>query len=132
VEPTRSGTTYRVLVIDDEKVIALTLARIFTGHGYEARAAYSAEEGLELISGWPPHLAIVDVRLPGMNGVDFAIHLIAHCSECRLLLFSGQPESGALLEQAKQKGYALELLPKPVHPETLLQRAAKLLPGNMP
>jgi CheY-like chemotaxis protein len=130
VEPNLSSTTHRVLVIDDEKVIALTLAHIFSARGYEARAVYSAEEGLELVNNWPPHLAIVDVKLPGMNGIDFAIHLIAHCSGCRLLLFSGQPDSGELLEKANRSGYALELIAKPVHPEMLLQRAAQLLSVN--
>jgi CheY-like chemotaxis protein len=62
----------RVLIVDDEHIIADTLVAIFSGAGYESRAAYSAEGALGLIPSWPPQLAIVDVILPGMNGIDFA------------------------------------------------------------
>ena len=61
---------YRVLVVDDEEVVALTLAHVFNYKGYEARAAYSAEQGLELLNHRPPHLALVDVCLPRMNGIE--------------------------------------------------------------
>ena len=118
---------HKVLVIDDERVIALTLARIFSDQGYDARPAYSAEEALDVVGFWVPDLAVVDVKLPGMNGIDFAIHLIANCSGCRVLLFSGQPESGELLENAKKKGHHLELIAKPVHPDSMLERARELL-----
>ena len=65
----------RVLIVDDERVIADSLAIIFANEGYDARAVYSAEQALQLFSEWVPNLAILDVRRPGMNGIELAIQL---------------------------------------------------------
>src|SRR4051812_7720114 len=81
----------KILIIDDEPTIADTLAVIFSSSGYEARAVYSAEEALEKLEEWRPDLAIIDVVLPGMNGIEFAIFLKASYPRCQFLLFSGQP-----------------------------------------
>ena len=69
---------YRVLIVDDERTIADTLVLIFSANGYETRASYSAEQALEIIADWLPDLAILDVVLPKMNGVDLAILLTTH------------------------------------------------------
>lgn len=55
---------HKVLVVDEERTIADTLAVIFSQGAYEARAAYSAEQALEIVAQWPPDLAILDVVLP--------------------------------------------------------------------
>lgn len=117
----------RVLIVDDEKVIAITLAHIFRVKGYEARWAYSAEEAIPLIESWAPDLAVLDVCLPGMNGVDLAIRLKAMLPECRVLLISGKPETLEVMERASQNGHVIELIAKPVPPTLLLDRAAELL-----
>jgi DNA-binding NtrC family response regulator len=114
----------RVLIVDDEPMISDSLAMIFTRAGYEARAAYSAEHALALIELWPPDLAILDVYLPGMNGIDLAIHLKAHLPGCKLVLFSGQSATSDLLEQARRDGHLLEVMAKPVHPDELLRLVA--------
>lgn len=117
----------RVLIVDDEGVIRETLAWIFRSRGYAPKAVGSAEEALELVDEWVPGMAIIDVSLPGMDGVDLAIHLKSLRPECRLLLISGQPGSLELLQRAESKGHVLELLAKPVPPATLLERAAQML-----
>lgn len=124
--PPMSGT-HRILIVDDEKLIAKTLAAIFTAKGYEARSTGSAEEALELLNTWSPEIALIDVKLPEMNGIDLAIHLRAACPECRLLLISGRPDSADAILLRRPASNDLELLPKPVHPEVLLERAAQLL-----
>lgn len=116
-----------MLVVDDEHIVSLTLSHIFTAAGYDTRAVQSAEEGLALIERWPPHLAVIDVCLPCMNGVEFAIQLTTICSDCRFLLFSGQPDTSAILDTAAARGYDLEVMPKPVQPTVLLQLSAELL-----
>ena len=123
-----SADKKRVLIVDDEHVIADTLVTIFSAAGYESRAAYSAEGALDLIPGWPPHFAIVDVILPGMNGIDFAILLKAITPDCPVQLFSGQIDTASLLEAARGKGYAFEVVTKPVHPTELLALASALFP----
>ncbi len=122
---------HKVLVIDDEVNVSDTLALIFTKEGYEARVAYSAEEAIEVISQWQPDLAIVDVMLPGMNGIDFALVLKANYPDCRLLLFSGEQGTADLLTQAATDGNIFEILAKPVHPAYMLEAAAGLL-GDKP
>ena len=80
---------HKILIVDDERVIADTLAVILEQRRYESRAAYSAEEALELIATWSPDLAILDVILPRMNGIDLAILLKAEYPTCLVTLFSG-------------------------------------------
>jgi CheY-like chemotaxis protein len=118
------GAASRLLIVDDEQLIADTLVTIFTQAGYEAKAAYSAEEALALIEEWVPNLAILDVVLPGMNGIDLAIRLKAEIPACKLTLFSGQSATSNLLDNARRDGHALEVLPKPVHPADLLSLLA--------
>jgi DNA-binding NtrC family response regulator len=118
------------LIVDDEHTIADTLGLIFAGNGYETRAAYSAEQALEIIAEWPPDLAILDVVLPKLNGIDLAILLTAQYPACRLLLFSGQSITTDLLAEAATRGYSFDILAKPVHPTLMLDAALKLLVAN--
>jgi DNA-binding NtrC family response regulator len=117
----------RVLIVDDERVIADSLATIFSNEGYEARAVYSAEQALQLLSEWIPQLAVIDVRLPEMSGIDLAIHLKEQYRECKSLLFAGQAATSDLLGPARQSGHFFDILEKPVHPSALLGLASRLL-----
>ncbi len=117
----------KILIIDDEVTIADTLALIFASSGYEARTAYSAEQALEVLEEWRPDLAIIDVVLPGMNGIEFAIFLRASYPACQFLLFSGQPGTSGLLEDAKSKGHLFEILAKPLHPTYMLSTVSEML-----
>ncbi len=117
----------KILILDDEENIADTLALIFSSNGYDARTAYSAEMALQTLEEWRPDLAIIDVVLPGMNGIEFAIFLKASYPDCHFLLFSGQPGTGGLLEEAKKKGYLFEILAKPLHPTFMLATVANML-----
>jgi CheY-like chemotaxis protein len=117
----------RILIVDDEIAIADTLALIFKTQHYEARVAYSAEQAIEILAEWRPDLAIVDVILPEMNGIDFAIVIKANYPVCHVLLFSGHANTTMLLEEAGRKGHQFEVLAKPVHPSLMLERASALL-----
>ncbi len=114
----------RVLIVDDEHPIADTLKTIFANAGYNARAAYSAEEALPLIAEWNPQLLILDVRLPGMNGIDLAKRVKLEYQHCKTLLFSGDGSVAELLESALQQGHRFEILAKPVPPADFLALAA--------
>jgi DNA-binding NtrC family response regulator len=119
----------RLLIVDDEHLILDTLARIFANAGYEARAVYSAEEAMALLSAaeWIPELAVIDVRLPGMDGIDLAILMKAEYPLVRLILFSGQAGTADLLEAARSKGHAFDVLAKPVHPTEILGLISRTL-----
>jgi CheY-like chemotaxis protein len=116
-----------VLVVDDEHIVADTLAKIFSNEGYETKAAYSAEEALAIVLEWRPHLVIVDVCLPGMSGIDLAILFKAEYPDCRITLFSGQNAASDFIETARQSGHSFDVLAKPLHPTELLSLASCLL-----
>ncbi len=117
----------KILIIDDEATIADTLALIFSSSGYEAKTAYSAEQALVVLEEWRPDLAIIDVVLPGMNGIEFAIFLKGSYPDCQFLLFSGQPGTTGLLEDARKKGHLFEILAKPLHPTYMLATVSDML-----
>lgn len=120
------GRTRSILIVDDEPSITETLSIIFSRNGYEVRSAHSAEEAIETIAAWEPDLAILDVNLPHMNGIDLAIVLQANRPNCRLVLFSGHPSTQALMEEAAKKGNVFEILSKPVHPLFMLDYVSSL------
>ncbi len=118
---------FRVLIVDDESAVADSLALVFSTQGYEARVAYSAEQAAEIIGQWEPRLVVLDVVLPGMNGIDFAIQLKTSCPSCHVLLSSGQQTASALVQAALEKGHDFTILAKPVHPTFFLDEAARLV-----
>jgi DNA-binding response OmpR family regulator len=126
------GMKPKVIIVDDETNIGNPLAAIFTSRGYESKTAFSAEQAIEIIAGWEPDLAIVDVGLPKMNGIDLAIALKNGHPSCRVLLFSGQPNTADLLAQAEADGHLFEIVAKPAHPTVMLNRAAHLLSTASP
>ena len=112
----------RVLVADDERVIADTLAMILNNSGFQARVAYSGEKALELASEYRPDMLISDVIMGGLNGIDAAIKIREILPSIKILLFSGQAATADLLEKARAQGYEFEILAKPVHPQDLLAK----------
>ncbi len=115
----------KVLVADDERVIADTLAMILDQSGFETRAVYSGEKALELAETFRPDMLISDVIMADVNGIEAAIRMRALLPEIKILLFSGQAATADLLEKARADGYEFEILAKPVHPHDLLSRLRK-------
>jgi DNA-binding NtrC family response regulator len=111
----------RVLIVDDERNIADTLAMVFKMKGHEAMAAYSAESAVELIETFEPDIVLSDVIMGRMTGVDLAIYLSRARPECKVVLFSGQTATADLLAEASRKGHDFRLLAKPIHPERLIE-----------
>jgi CheY-like chemotaxis protein len=112
----------KVLVVDDERIIANTLAMILNQSGFQAKAVYSGEAALEQASSFIPDMLIADVIMPDLNGIDAAIQIRALLPKVKILLFSGQAATADLLEKARTQGYEFEILAKPVHPQDLLSR----------
>jgi DNA-binding response OmpR family regulator len=120
----------KVLIVDDERVIADTLQGIFAQAHYESRAAYSAQQAIDEAKVWSPDLVIVDVILPGMNGIDLAVVLRALCPNARILLFSGQTAATDLLDQVHQDGHSFDVVTGPLESPALVNFASRLLfPG---
>ena len=117
----KSGKPRKVLVVDDQRVIADTLAAILNANGCSATAAYSGEAALEAIAAELPDLLITDVCMPGMNGVELAVKVRQSYPRCKVLLFSGHSSASHLIDEAHAKGYDFTLLQKPIHPRDLLE-----------
>jgi DNA-binding NtrC family response regulator len=115
-------TEYVVFVVDDEVVIAQTLATILNNVGFQASAFDRPQKAIAACAERPPHLLITDVAMPGMTGIELAIHFRKTQPECKVLLFSGQASTANLLEQARAQGYDFDLLAKPIHPSDLLAK----------
>ena len=63
---------YDVLIVEDEPVSRRALQALVTAHGYASRAFSTAEEALSVVDReGVPHIALVDLHLPGMNGIEF-------------------------------------------------------------
>jgi DNA-binding response OmpR family regulator len=120
----------RILIVEDERVVADTLGQILRAHGYAIQIAYSAEAAIDLLMWWAPDLAILDVMLPKMNGIELAMVLKKHFPACGILLFSGQPSVEALVENAKRDGHQFDILAKPVHPSVMLDAVSAMLSAN--
>lgn len=114
----------KVLIVDDEHIIADTTALIFVQAGYEARAAYSAEDALILIRGWSPSAAILDVHLPKMDGIALGRLMRLACPDCRVALLSCQNMTDEVFDSIPDD---FSLLAKPVHPTELLAFVSGLL-----
>lgn len=112
----------RVLVADDERVIANTLTIILNRAGFEAQAVYSGRAAVDSLGSFEPDVLISDVMMPGMTGIEAALEVLAQRPGCRVLLFSGQASTAYLLQESQAKGYQFEILTKPVHPADLLAK----------
>ena len=125
---TRAGEFQpRVLVVDDEAVIADTVTTILRLNGYAASAAYDGDTALESALLKPPQLLLTDVILPGMNGIELAQTVKRVFPDCKILLFSGQASTVDLLSSAQCDGDRFTLLSKPMAPERLLAAIAEHL-----
>lgn len=121
-EPSPSSAPLRVLVVDDEQLIADTLAAILGENGFSASAAYSGEEALQAARATPPDVVLSDVLMPRMSGVELGIRLRSEFPQTRVLLFSGQAATSELMRKAQADGHTFELFPKPIHPDELIAR----------
>ena len=110
----------RVLVVDDEKIVADSYALILQLENYDARAVYSAEEALEVLPAFDPKVVVSDIVMGAMSGFDLAIHLAEHYPGCRVILVSGHSFHEPEVERTIKHGF--EFLSKPVHPSDLLAR----------
>lgn len=123
----------KVLVVDDHRNFADSLALILNQDGCEASTAYGGEQAVEMAARLCPDVLISDVVMDGMNGIEAAILIRLMFPACEILLLSGQLHTVDLLERARQQGHEFEVLAKPVHPETILERLNRgAAPGFKP
>jgi CheY-like chemotaxis protein len=115
-----------VFVVDDEVVIAMSLAQVLKKSGFRALSFTNPLEAFEAMRTNPPDLLISDVVMPDITGTELAMRVKAAYPECKILLFSGQAAMADLLHVPRERGHNFHLLAKPIHPTDLLQEIKKL------
>jgi CheY-like chemotaxis protein len=111
-----SNSVPHVFVVDDEQLIASSLAATPELHGYSATFFNSPQEALAAARSKAPDLLISDVQMPSISGIDLAIQMRAQYPTCKILLFSGQPAT-------------FDLLLKPMLPTGLLFEVRRVING---
>jgi DNA-binding NtrC family response regulator len=106
-----SSTPARVLVVDDEKLIRWSVAERLQRDGYEVISAESGEEALELLAATPPDLMLLDVRLPGIDGVQTLQRALSLHPDLAVLMMSAHSTVDIAVDAMKHG--AVDFLVKP-------------------
>ncbi|HXX93246.1 MAG TPA: response regulator [Planctomycetota bacterium] len=124
--PSGEGKLPIVLCVDDDALFLKSLVRILRHAGYAAIPCATPEEALEAIPIHRPHLAFIDVLMPGMNGLDLASEIRDHYGDdLPLVLLSGRTSDREITEGYRSG--ADTYLTKPSEPQTILRVAADLI-----
>jgi CheY-like chemotaxis protein len=118
----------RVLIVDDDRLVADTLTLIFDKNGFEATAAYSADEGLECARELNPDLLLCDVSMPGRDGLTLVSDISKEQPACRIIMLTGfYSNLKSVREHAIRLARPVGILTKPCQPAELLREAAVML-----
>jgi EAL domain-containing protein (putative c-di-GMP-specific phosphodiesterase class I)/CheY-like chemotaxis protein len=121
-----AADTIRVLIIDDDPDLAFTVCEVLRAHGYEAESAENGEKGLERAFTGHPHLILLDVMMPGMDGYQVCRELqFGYTKDIPVVFLTAKTELANMVE-ANRAG-ASAYITKPFHPERLLQTVKEVL-----
>lgn len=110
----------RVLVVDDEPLIADSLATIFRNSGFDVTCAYSGYGAIQTAKLLEPDVMISDVLMPGLSGVEAALSIFRHLPGLRFVFVSGCSGFQEDLSAARNRGLPFIYLEKPVPPKFLV------------
>lgn len=118
----------RVLVVDDDRLVADTLRMVFATNGFDSEACYSAAEALRKARTFAPELLLCDVMMPGKNGLQLVAELRREMPECQMIMLTAYLTNAASVElEALRMNRPLKLINKPCRPELLLKEVGDLL-----
>ena len=115
-----------VLVVDDEQSIRDILVEALTGAGYDAETARSGDQALHQLQGKKYKLVLLDLRMPGMDGLTFLEELKRRAADIPVLVLTGMAGEEEV-ERALQLG-ALKCLKKPFQIKPLLDEVKAVMP----
>ncbi|MCL1986128.1 MAG: response regulator [Betaproteobacteria bacterium] len=112
------GDGIKILLVDDEKHFADTLAARLEMRGFEARAVYSGPEALNALA-LPPEVVVLDLRMPGMNGLEVLRELKKSHPEIQVIILTGHADAED--ERTAYETGAYRVLRKPLNMDELLE-----------
>lgn len=111
----------RILVVDDEAMIRDSIGALLRSDGYEVDTAATGEEGVRAVRRTRYHLVLLDLKMPGMGGLDALRRMRAHDPGLPVVIFTGYSTEESLREALGSLG-AVDYLRKPL--ESLALREA--------
>ena len=117
--------SFRILVVDDDKLLRTLFGRLLESNGYHVRTASDGVEGLQVAAGYAPHLILLDVQLPRMEGNKMLQHLrnTDWGKDIKVILTT----AGTSLRTLPHVEQADSLIHKPILPRELLKMVSRLL-----
>ena len=117
----------RIMIVDDEPNIALAIQVILSGLGYITTTANNAQECLDALQRFEPHLLLLDVMMPGMDGFSLAkiVRDTTGFQDCPIIFITAKGTSSD-----KMEGYdagAEAYIVKPFDNDVLLQKVEDAL-----
>jgi DNA-binding NtrC family response regulator len=117
----------RIIVVDDEPSICESLADYLEDFGFEVLPACSAHKALEILAKEPRDVAIIDIRLPGMNGDHLVVKAHRLQPDLRFLIHTGSSNYRPSEELIRIGIQPEHIFAKPVRNLTLLKEAIEKL-----
>ncbi len=108
----------KILVVDDDRRIVKTTCDILEVKGHEVIAAYSGEEGVEMVRSDPPDCVLMDFKMPGINGVDSMKQMRAIVPDLPVVLVSAYATEDTIVAAKAAGAYAV--LSKPLNFQMVL------------
>lgn len=107
----------RVVVIDDDYAMRLSCRQILAKSGYEVETFEDGAKGLEAVLEQPPDLVVVDLKMPGISGMDVIARVREMDPDIVVVVITGYPTIGSAVDAIKVG--AFDFLPKPFTPDEL-------------
>ena len=111
--------TRKILVVDDDRAMVRTLSDILRLRGWEPHPAFSGEEAVQAERDGTFDLVLMDVKMPGIDGVTAFRRIKAHNPGARVVLMTAHTEP-AVIHAAEAEG-AVRVLSKPVDLPSLME-----------
>jgi DNA-binding NtrC family response regulator len=118
VAETRIRQNLKVLIVEDERESAEWMQLFLHHHGYATRIASAGAEAQQLVSTWSPHVGLLDLMLPDMDGVELLKKLREVAADVQVIVVTGHASVSRAVEA--MKAGALNFIEKPVDTAMLL------------
>ena len=115
----------RVLIIDDERPVLMTLEALLKRHGYQVDTAPTAAQGFKLLKSKSPMLVLLDLRLPDADGLEMLDGIKNELPEVQVIILTAHDSLHNAIESIKRG--AFHFISKPYAPEELLSLIEKAL-----